>query len=234
MVDAPSSQVRWPEYHRLINSAYPPIDLFEDIAGPTDWNLLNGAETKTNPRINENVGNLDLIPPERHVGGAGASYVMAPFTHVTPDKHGRFHDGLFGAFYGANTFETALFETVHHSEVFYASTPNEAGWLVNYRELVGSIDANLIDLRGGGFDALLDEAAYTASQNFARDARRDNANGIVYPSVRNPGGECFAAFFPDVMGIPIQGTHLAYHWNGDRIDLVKETDNEQRVFEIIV
>ncbi len=99
MVDAPNTRVQWPRYHRLINSAYPPIDLFEDIADPSDWGLLGGAETRTNPRLADTIGNLDLIPADRRVGGAGASYVMAPFTHISPDKTGRFNDGSFGVFY---------------------------------------------------------------------------------------------------------------------------------------
>ena len=64
-IDAPMRRLAWPRYVRLINSAYPPIDLFEDIADPADWRLLAQAEGKTNPRLAETIGNLDLIPPER-------------------------------------------------------------------------------------------------------------------------------------------------------------------------
>jgi len=54
-------------------SSFPPIDLFEDIADPADWPLLISAEQKTNPRIMVTIGNLDLVPVERRVGGNGAS-----------------------------------------------------------------------------------------------------------------------------------------------------------------
>src|SRR3546814_6850697 len=86
MVDAPLFPVDWPAAVRLIESKYPPIDLFEDIADPEDWELLAAAEGKTNPRIAETIGNLDLVPTGRRVNGQGASYVMAPFTHCSPDK----------------------------------------------------------------------------------------------------------------------------------------------------
>lgn len=89
------------------------------------------------------------------------------------------------------------------------------------RELVGAIDAVLIDLRSG-FDELLDPDDYTASHAFARQVRADEADGIVYPAMRDPGGTCFAAFFPDVMAIPSQGRHLRYHWDGTRIDMVRD------------
>lgn len=217
-----SSRVSWPRYVRLINSAYPPIDLFEDIADPADWPLLGRAESRTSARLAETIGNLDLVPIERRVGGPGSSYVMAPFTHCSPDRPGRFHDGDRGAFYAARDFETALAETVHHTALFLAATGEEEGWVAAKRELVGSIDAELIDLRGGGFEDLLDPDRYEASQGFAVAARADGADGVVYPSVRQEGGECFAAFWPDVMSVPIQGRHFRYHWDGERVDLVRE------------
>lgn len=218
---APTVRVTWPRYHRLINSAHPPIDLFEDIADPADWLLLASAEGKTNARLAETVGTLDLVPPERRVGGAGSSYVMAPFTHVSPDHAGRFHDGTFGAFYAADDFETALFETIHHTQVFLSATAEAAGWIADKRELVGRIDAVLLDVRIG-FAEVLAPDDYTASQAFARAARAEGANGIVYPSVRFPGGTCFAVFHPDVMEVPHQGRHVSYHWDGSRIDMIKD------------
>ncbi len=218
---APQTRIIWDRYHRLINSAHPPIDLFEDIADPADWLLLASAESKTNPRLAATIGNLDLVPVGRRVGGPGASYVMAPFTHISPDYQGRFHDGTYGAFYAADNFETALFETVHHAQKFCAATREAAGWIADKRELIGRIDADLIDIRTG-YAALLDPDDYAASQAFARAERMAGANGIVYPSVRQAGGTCFAAFYPDVMSPPVQARHVSYHWDGFRIDMIKD------------
>jgi hypothetical protein len=95
--DRPSvNRIEWEGAVRIIRSIYPPIDLFEDIADPADWPLLISAEQKTNPRIMTSVGNIDLIPPARRVGGAGASYLMASFTHVSPDRPSRFSAGHYG------------------------------------------------------------------------------------------------------------------------------------------
>ena len=65
--DIATVRVDWQGAVRIIRSAFPPIDLFEDIADPADWPLLISAEQKTNPRIMTTIGNLDLIPPERRV-----------------------------------------------------------------------------------------------------------------------------------------------------------------------
>lgn len=228
----PVSHLNWPNSYRLINSAFPPIDLFEDIADPADWDLLSGAEQKTNPRIAETVGNLDLVPVERRVRGEGASYVMACFTHVSTDRQGRFHDGTFGAYYAARSFETALFETIHHRQVFCAATDEAPGWIADMRELVGSIDARLIDIRIGNYGHLLGEDNYAQPQAFARQIIGDGHDGIVYPSVRHTGGVCFAAFYPDVMPIPVQGRHLTYYWDGVRIEKVRIHGENPEIYAI--
>ena len=168
---APISRVIWPAYVRMINSAYPPIDLFEDIADPADWALLGQAESRTNPRLSETIGNLDLVPLNRRVGGPGASYVMAPFTHCSPDKPGRFHDGHQGGFYGAASFQTAVAETAHHAAHFFCQTNQKPGWITQMRELIGALDADLLDIRGMGFDALMAQDSYEASQAFAAPVR---------------------------------------------------------------
>ena len=65
----PVSKVRWRSSVRIIRSIFPPIDLFEDIADPADWPLIISAEQKTNPRLMETIGNLDLVPEKRRVAG---------------------------------------------------------------------------------------------------------------------------------------------------------------------
>ncbi|WP_086608669.1 RES family NAD+ phosphorylase [Erythrobacter donghaensis] len=228
----PLVQLQWERTHRLILSQYPPISLFEDIADPRDWELLAEAEAVTNPRIYEEIGNLALVPVERRVGGPGASCVMASFTHVTTDRPSRFSDGTYGAYYAAESVETAIHEHAFHMARHYARTPEEPGWISQVRELVGAIDRQLTDIRTGDNFALLNPDSYVEPQSFARAERESGRNGIVYPSVRRAGGECFAAFWPDVVKIPVQGDHYAYHWNGETIDYVKRQSGEEAVFEL--
>lgn len=221
--EPPVNSVQWFDARRIISSRYPPVDLFEDIADPRDWELLAAAEARTNPRINESVGRLDLVPPDRRVSGAGASYVMASFVHVSPDWGGRFHDGAFGAYYLAKAFETAVAETAFHKGVFFKSTGEAPGWLAQMRELVGAVENDFHDLRGkGSYGNCLDPDSYDDSQDLARSLRARGSNGIVYPSVRDAGGECLGAFWPDVVNLPVQGRHLVYHFDGERIDLVRD------------
>ncbi|NDW07615.1 RES family NAD+ phosphorylase [Jiella pacifica] len=218
----PLSRLRWPATHRIIRSVFPPIDLFEDIADPADWDALARAEAATNPRLAETIGHLDAVPLERRVSGPGASWAMAPFTHFSPDRPSRFSDGSFGIYYAGDRIEVALFETIHHHQRFMAATAEPPGWTSQFRELVGRLDAELHDLGGGGWQPCLEPDDYAPSQALAQRLRGEGSDGIAYPSVRFPGGRCLAAFWPDVVGVPAQGRHYSYHWDGARVDLLRE------------
>ncbi|ODP38774.1 MULTISPECIES: RES family NAD+ phosphorylase [Sphingomonas] len=230
----PVIRVEWKNAVRIIRSAFPPIDLFEDIADPADWPLLISAEQKSNPRIMATIGNIDLVPTDRRVGGSGASYLMAPFTHVSPDRPSRFTDGNFGVLYAGDTFETALFETIHHHARFMAGTAQAPGWTSQFREVVLSVMADLHDLRGAepSLDPVLDCDSHNASQKMAMALKASGSDGVVYPSVRHAGGECVALFYPDCASDPVQGRHLDYHWDGVRVDLIRDAGSG-KVFRVV-
>lgn len=232
--DLAVSRVEWTGAVRIIRSAFPPIDLFEDIADPADWPLLISAEQKTNPRIMATIGNLDLVPVDRRVGGNGASYLMAPFTHVSTDRPSRFTDGSYGVLYVGDRFETALFETIHHHARFMARTKEVPGWTSQFREIIMVVDAELHDLRALAGEPVpaLDPGSYAASQAVARQLRGAGSNGIAYPSIRHPGGECVALFYPDCASNRLQGRHLDYHWDGQRVALVRDAGSGA-VFRIV-
>lgn len=220
----PRDRVIWPGARRIIRSMHPPIDLFEDIADPEDWPLLISAEQKTNPRLMETLGNLDLVPPGRRVSGAGASYLMAPFTHVSRDRPSRFTRGGYGVLYVAKDFATALAETIHHHARFMARTAESEGWTSQFREIVLDVDAMAHDLRTGepAFADVLHPDDYTASQRLGADLRAEGSDGLVWPSRRQPNGECAGLFYPDLARNAVQGRHLDYHWNGERVDFYRE------------
>lgn len=225
------AHIFWPSAHRIINSKYPPVSLFEDIADPADWELLASAESKTNPRLFEGIGNLALVPNERRVAGPGASWVMAPFIHASPDRPGRFHSGEEGAYYAGDSSEVALFETIYHFENFLRAT-DEPPCSATFRELVGQIEADLHDLSDPGFTDCLDPESYTASQRVATALRERESRGVLYLSVRYPGGLCVALFYPNVPRIPSQASHYRYHWDGSRVTHVTNL-SEGGVFAIV-
>jgi hypothetical protein len=226
----PVVPVQWQGAVRIIRSLYPPIDLFEDIADPADWPLLLSAEQKTNPRVLQAVGRLDLVPAGRSVSGPGASYLMSPFTHASPDRPSRFSDGSYGVLYIADSFEVALFETIHHHARFMAATREPPGWTSQVRELVLDVDGRLHDLHAAP-PAVFDPVDYGAGQALAAVLHRAGSDGVLYPSVRRSGGACVGLFYPDLALHPVQGRHLDYHWDGARVNFYRDAGTRE-VFAI--
>lgn len=222
--------VDWPHARRIIRSLFPPIDLFEDLADPADWPLLLAAEAKTNPRLAASVGALDLVPPERRVSGPGASLLMAPFTHVSPDRPSRWSDGSFGLLYLADSFEIALAETIHHFTRFMRATSQPPGWTSQFRELVVAVKVRA-ELVGKGRTDLLDPDDYAAAQAYGAERRAAGVDALLWPSVRAQCGECLALFWPDLCGVPVQARHLDYHWGGKRVDFVRDAGTRE-VWEV--
>jgi hypothetical protein len=67
-----------------------------------------------------------------------------------------------------------------------------------------------------------DPDTYAASQRLAAVLRARRSWGVAYDSVRDPAGQCTAAFRPPVLSHCRQTRHLAYRWDGARITHVLE------------
>lgn len=213
---------RWIPAFRLLASRFPPVELFERVADPADWEALFALESLTNPRLREQTGQISLVPAQDRVSGPGASIIMAPFTHLNP-QGSRFADAQAGALYVADTLETAIAETRHHRELFLRATaqpPIE----VEMRCYLLDVAGRFHDLRGAGtqWGEIMSPTSYVASQALARELRAAGSNGISYDSVRRTGGQCLAVFRPRLASHVRQSRHLRYVWNGERIASVYE------------
>jgi hypothetical protein len=214
------SEVRWQPCFRIISSRFPPIHLFERVSDAEDWEALYWLESLTNPRLREEVGDIDLVPREDRVFGPGTSVIMAAFTHLNPDGS-RFADSTFGAFYAAASLETAIAETRYHREVFLRAT-RQPPIELDMRTYVSDIVASFHDIRGKRQEMpdIYDPDSYLASQKLARGLKAAGSNGIVFDSVRDQDGQCIAVYRPRLVRNCRQGTHLRYVWDGVRIGQV--------------
>lgn len=221
-LDPPRRRVRWQAAVRIIPSRYPTVDLFERVAGPEDFDALYALESRTNPRLRDQVGDITLVPPEERVHGPGSTYVMAAFTHLNPEG-ARFNDPTFGAWYAARERATAVAETVYHRERFLARTA-EPGIELEMRVLEAKLDARFHDLRGDteALPGVYDPAGYAVSQRLGRRLRDAASWGVVYDSVRRVGGQCVGVFRPRAVSRCRQAEHLVYVWDGARIAEVYE------------
>ncbi|MEW9571605.1 RES family NAD+ phosphorylase [Rhodanobacter sp. Si-c] len=221
----PVRRIRWNQAFRIVPSRFPPVGVYDRIADPADLDAVFAIEALTNPRLREEAGALKLVPKEHRISGAGSTPVMAAFTHLNPEGS-RFSDGSWGVFYAAHSVTTAVEETVYHRERFLAATA-EPACDIQMRCYRTRIDSRLHDIRGG-WKQVHDPDDYVASVKLARVLREAGSNGIVYDSVRHRGGECLAAFHPDVVAPCVQAQHLVYRWDGKRIAGVLEVSEMRR------
>lgn len=218
----PLARIAWRPSWRIVPSRFPPIDLFERIADPADWDALIELESLTNPRLRDEVGDIALVPAAERVSRPGASAIMAAFTHLNPDGS-RFADGSYGVFYCTPDLETAIAETRYHRARFMTATRQPAQHL-DMRVYLTDLRADLHDIRGRArrMPLVYHSTAYAAGQELARRLRARGSGGIVYSSVRHPGGECAAVFRPRLLSNCRQERHLAYVWDGETIRDVYE------------
>ena len=215
--DFPTTRVDWRPSHRIVPSRFPPRGLFDRVSDPADLEATIAVESLTNDRLRDEVGDLSLVPQNERLAGPGTTPVMAAFTHLNP-AGSRFSDGTFGVFYAAHSEATAVRETVFHRERFLADSA-QPPMTVEMRVYHVDVTGDLRDLRADIATAqpLLDADHYPAAQAFGGAERAAESNGIVYPSVRDPHGECVAVFRPRVLAPAVQGRHFGYIWNGEQI-----------------
>jgi len=144
----------------------------------------------------------------------GQSHVNAAFAY-TRSTGNRFNGGDRGAWYCAWASHTSAREVGFHRT-------RELGFIGRYEgearyvEILADFIGDFPDLHGNPHPALDPdpEVGYPAGQRLADDLRRNGHRGLVYPSVRDPGGRCFVAFDPGIIQNVRPGASLRLVWRG--------------------
>lgn len=173
-----------------------------ELDAATNDRLL--AEQQLLPGIG--IEELVFAVPHAHV-------INAAFTHAHP-LGARFNGPERGAWYAACALETAQAEVAFHKAVQLAEIDRFED-SVTYDDYLADFSASFHDVRRApAFRDCLDPGSYVASQTLAEQLLETGALGIVYPSVRHPGGTCLACFRPAlVMNVRRDRTYR-FTWAG--------------------
>lgn len=206
----------WNSAYRIINSAFPPINVFEDTLDPEDLEIAFLIEAMTNDRLRDQAGDLHRIAPSDRLCGPGSTPVMAAFTHI--GRPSRFTDGTYGVYYCASSVDAAIAETRYHQEAFWRAT-REPGIEITMRTYVNQVVKPMLDIRLEEAFHQPSPAAYASTQRFAKQQRQIGSWGLLYRSVRSPGAECVAALRPPAVSLPVPGAHFRYRWDGKALKI---------------
>ncbi|WP_447556370.1 RES family NAD+ phosphorylase [Vreelandella sp. EE22] len=204
------------EGYRLINSKFPPITLFDDVADADEFDALYQLQALTNPRLRNELGDLALVPvAEIPFGIRGCSYAAGAFTHVNPDGS-RFSDGSFGVLYIADTLATAIAEVSHHQQAYWEKVPELRFERFVFRGLRCGFDEKACrDALGLEVDhPIYDPDSYQQSRVLGGALRHAKEPGLRYRSVRREGAICWALMTPRFVEDMVQTTHIEMVWNG--------------------
>ena len=213
LADLPGASL---QAYRLVNSKFPPIALYDDVADAATFEALYQIQALTNPRLQNEVGRLELIPQaEIPFGIPGCSYATAPFTHVNPEGS-RFSNGRFGVLYLAANLETALAEVHYHQDKYWANIHG-----LNYERFVfrglccSFTDASMKDATSLPMsDAIYNPDDYTHSHALGKAVKDARCSGLRYNSVRLHGNHCWALMTPSAVSSMVQSAHYEMIWNG--------------------
>ncbi len=188
------------------------------LASVTDRAALDEIEAISNPRIQQEYAARRKVRPEDLAGSDGNEMVIASFAYSGAS---RFTDGSYGIYYAAFEQRTAIVESAYHTARFLSYTQTRATVLYK-RVLTANLKGAYDDIRATPpADPIYDPdpEKYAAAQAYALPLYAANAlDGIVYTSVRAPGGTCIGAFRPRLITNCETAGFLAYTYDGARID----------------
>lgn len=222
--DLPQVKLQLQRSYRLINSKYPPVSVFDDVADADEFEALFELQALTNPRLKAQAGNLSLLP-RRSIpfGIVGCSYAVAPFAHVNP-AGSRFSDGRFGVLYLADSIQTAINEVAYHQGRYWSKVPALAYERFVFRALCCEFsDLSLTDLTGlPSQHAIYHSEDYSAARALGISLREQGSAGVQYGSVRNNGALCWGLFSPQYVTQMVQSAHYEMIWQNGGISTINQ------------
>jgi RES domain-containing protein len=155
--------------------------------------------------------------------------INAAFTHPHP-LGARFSTNERGAWYAAFELATAKAEVMFHKSVEFAEINWAEREVMQYDEYLADFTGSFHDLRSEAlpdnkrdeYNDCLEPASYITSQKLAVELLDRGSQGVIYPSVRRPGGTCIACFRPSVVANVRKGSRFLMSWTPNRIVFTKQ------------
>lgn len=196
-------------------------DLFDDLtSSPAEWALAQQVEDQVKPPPYQSRTPVIHRPFE---DAQWANAIGWPFKHW---QASRFSDGSFGVWYGCESAETTVYETVYH---WFSGFLTDAGFeteqVIGERKLYDvACDAALVNLRplAAKHAGLMHKTDYSTTQAVGARLHREGHPGLVTASVRHAPGHNYVVLNAAVLSNPRQHCQLTYRLDGQHIVVEKQ------------
>ncbi|MDP1634720.1 MAG: RES family NAD+ phosphorylase [Gallionellaceae bacterium] len=211
------------DLYRNIVSLRVTENLFDDLSeNPSDWQQAIELEVQTQPATYISKTPIIHRPFEEAAWNEAIGF---PFREWS---RSRYSDGSFGVWYGSDTLETTIYETVHYWRNSLLADAGFAapGIIIERRVHLVRCDAALIDLRDmvAQHPMLVSPNDYTVTQQVGARLHKEGHPGLVTASARCVG-DVYAVFNPAVLSNPRPNCYLTYTTTDDGVD-VERTPGE--------
>lgn len=193
-------------------------DLFDDLTDdPEAWQAAQLLEMETKPKLFNSHQPVIDRPFEEAEWNAAIGY---PFLN---SSQSRFSDGSFGVWYGADSIETTVYETVYHwqNTLLDDAGFNKPGVEIQRKIYMVQCDSLLIDLRPEikSHPELLHPTDYSTTQSIGRKLHREGHPGLITNSARIRHGDVYAIFTPKVLSNPAHTCYLTYRTTATGVEV---------------
>jgi len=191
-------------------------DLFDDLSDDSsEWEIAQNLEDDVKPPP---YGSHPTVIHRPFEDSDWFNAIQWPFDKW---QASRFSDGSFGVWYGSESIETTIFESAYH---WFKGLLCDAGFeseavVIERKIYAVACDAALLDLRNlsAEYRDILHPRDYSFSHTVGQRIHREGHPGLRVESVRDPHGENFAIFNPNVLTNPKVNCFLTYRLTNNTI-----------------
>jgi hypothetical protein len=194
---ASTQNVSYRETHRLVPIEH--SNPIESSLAPDVQSVLNRLASVTDMLTTSEEGKNANINRELVSGVPEYSIINSAFVFTGKDGN-RFNDGRRGAWYAGIELRTSQAEVSFHKLRLFADADYDGSGRFQYRDFHADFAGKFHHLSTKEQARCLKKSpvpeCYGPGQDLANHLLYAGSNGIVYPSVRKPGGTCIVCFRP--------------------------------------
>lgn len=183
-------------------------NLFDDLSdNHADWNTAIELELQTKPATYISATPIIHRPFEEAAWNEAIGFPFRTWSRS------RYSDGSFGVWYGSDTIETTIYETVYHwrNNLLADAGFTAPGIKIERRVHLVRCDAALVDLRSlvKHHPMLVDKTDYTLTHQLGGRLHREGHPGLLTKSARC-SGNVYAILNPAILSNPRPNCYLTY------------------------